>query len=84
MAHDTEVGAGIPQGPILGPLLFLINIKDILDVIQANINLFAYDTSLHVSITVGDPADIGSILQSDIDKVTRWAQRPSKSIYVKY
>ena len=54
------------------------------DNIQANINLFADDTSL--SITVGDPADIGSILQSDIDKVTRWAQRwlvkfnPAKSI----
>ena len=45
----------------------------IVDDIQANINLFANDTSL--SITVGDPADIGSILQSDIDKVTLWAQR---------
>ena len=66
-------GAGIPQGSILGLLLFVIYIKDSVDDIQANINLFADDTSL--SIAVGDLAHMGSILQSDIDKVTRWAQR---------
>ena len=69
----TQRCVGIPQGSILGPLLFLIHTKDIVDDIPVYINLFADHTSL--SITVSDPADIGSILQPDTDKVTRWAQR---------
>ena len=54
--------------------LFLIYINDIVDDIQANINLFA-DDDRSLSMTVGDPADVGSILQSDIDKLSPWTQR---------
>ena len=78
-----QVRASVPQGSIIGPLLFLIYINDIVDDIQANINLFADDTSL--SVVVGDPICAGTILQSDMDKISRWAQKwlvtfnPSKS-----
>ena len=66
-----EIRAGVPQGSVLGPLLFLIYINDLEHGIKSNVKFFADDTSLF-SI-VEDPEVSADNLQHDLDKITEWA-----------
>ena len=66
----SDVLAGIPQGSILGPLLFLIYINDLSDGLQCNPKLSADDTSLFASVHNINKAT--NDLNNDLTKFTKW------------
>ena len=67
----STVQSGVPQGSVLGPLLFLIYINDLERNIKSNVKFFADDTMLY-SI-VKNPAISANKLNHDLDIIQQWA-----------
>ena len=66
------VTSGVPQGSVLGPLLFIIYVNDIDDGITARISKFADDTKL--GMNVADAENVER-LQADLRKLGEWSDK---------
>ena len=67
----TNVTTGVPQGSILGPLLFLIYINDLSEGLSTNTKLFADDTSLFS--VIHDSQTSANVLNKDLEMIHNWA-----------
>ena len=75
--HDTvslwhNVTSGIPQGSVVGPVLFLLYVNDLPDTVASNVFMFADDTKIYRPMTSHED---NNIQQNDLDCLQSWSAK---------
>ena len=69
----SPVVSGVPQGTVLGPILFLLHIADIAKGVSTNTTLKSYVDDTRVQRMISDPNADCSALQADLNSIYQWA-----------
>ena len=65
----TKVSSGVPQGSIIGPILFLLYVNDTPENLSYVCEMFADNTLLFNS---GNPSDVSSPIQDSLSQISDW------------
>ena len=71
-SDPVRVASGVPQGTVLGPLLFLLYINDLPDQLKSNVRLFADDCLLYVELSTQNDTQL---LQEDLNVLEEWQNK---------
>ena len=80
----VDVTTGVPQGSILGPLLFSIFINDLIHVTEKlKFIMYADDTTIYFNLDDFDTATIERDINSELEKINVWLKLNKLSLNVK-
>ena len=68
----VPVESGVPQGTVLGPVLFLAFINDLPKAVKSNVHLFADDCVVYRQVKSDSDC---AILQDDLDSLENWENK---------
>lgn len=75
ISNSLQLSTGVPQGSILGPLLFSLFINDLTHVLQCSYHLFADDVQIYTACTLSDISFGVRRINNELQKVVEWAKQ---------
>ena len=72
VSEKENVTIGVPQGTILGPILYLIFVNDIIDILDNLINCIMYADDSSLYCTGNDISEVRSNLQLGLNVASEW------------
>ena len=79
LSSAANITCGVPQGSILGPMLYLIYVNDVSSILKhCSMKLYADDTVIYAS--ADSPYDTLKLVQNELDEFTVWCHENKLSI----
>ena len=80
-SDTTNISTGVPQGSILGPLIFSILINDLIHTSdKCKLIMYADDTTIYFNLEDFDPETLNNDINSELEKISIWLKMNKLSL----